>query len=186
MAASRRSGSARRSGPREARFVHVVDLARQSHAMVFAWWNPCIIRPCCAGWRRNGRRAGSGEARFVNLANLARQSHRPLIVAFFHLSSKGMWLVACSPRRPRMSETCVILSYLLFFCSLCGQAIIAAAGRRLWRRRSTAGCALQVSQDSRSHISCLIRYVTTYDQASLRLHEFRKISNAAGAGIRFI
>ena len=45
-AASRRSGrSARRAGPREARFVHVVDLARQSRAMVFAWWNPCIIRP---------------------------------------------------------------------------------------------------------------------------------------------
>ena len=41
-AASRRSGrSARRAGPREARFVHVVDLARQSRAMVAAWWNPC-------------------------------------------------------------------------------------------------------------------------------------------------
>ena len=40
-AASRRSGrSARRAGPREARFVHV-DLARQSSAMVFAWY----IRP---------------------------------------------------------------------------------------------------------------------------------------------
>ena len=48
-AASRRSGrSARRAGPREARFVHVVDLARQSRAMVAAWWNPCIIRPYCA------------------------------------------------------------------------------------------------------------------------------------------
>ena len=41
-AASRRSGrSARRAGAREARFVHVVDLARQSRAMVVAWWNPC-------------------------------------------------------------------------------------------------------------------------------------------------
>ena len=25
----------------KARFVHVVDLARQSRAIVFAWWNPC-------------------------------------------------------------------------------------------------------------------------------------------------
>ena len=33
---------------REARFVHVVDLARQSHAMVFTWWNPCIMRLHCA------------------------------------------------------------------------------------------------------------------------------------------
>ena len=41
-AASRRSGrSARRAGAREARFVHVVDLARQSRATVAAWWNPC-------------------------------------------------------------------------------------------------------------------------------------------------
>ena len=40
-AASRRSGrSARRAGAREARFVHVVDLAKQSRAMA-AWWNPC-------------------------------------------------------------------------------------------------------------------------------------------------
>ena len=28
--------------------MHVVDLARQSRVMVFAWWNPCIIRPHCA------------------------------------------------------------------------------------------------------------------------------------------
>ena len=50
VAASHRSGrSARRAGAREARFVHVVDLARQSRAIVFAWWNPCTsIRPCCA------------------------------------------------------------------------------------------------------------------------------------------
>ena len=42
VVASRRSGrSARRAGAREARFVHVVDLARQSRAIVFAWWNPC-------------------------------------------------------------------------------------------------------------------------------------------------
>ena len=52
-AASRRSGrSARRAGPREARFVHVADLERQSRAMVFAWWNSCIIRPFCAADRQ--------------------------------------------------------------------------------------------------------------------------------------
>ena len=46
---SQRSGrNARRAGPREPRFVHVGDLARQSRVMVFAWWNPCIIRPHCA------------------------------------------------------------------------------------------------------------------------------------------
>ena len=49
-AASRRSGrNARRAGSGVARFVHVMDLARESRAiMVFAWWNRCIIRPCCA------------------------------------------------------------------------------------------------------------------------------------------
>ena len=48
-AASRRSGrNARSAGSGVARFVHVLDLARQSRAMVFAWWNRCIIRPCCA------------------------------------------------------------------------------------------------------------------------------------------
>ena len=47
-------------------------------------------------WRRNGRRAGSGEAHSVNFSNLARQSHRQPIVAFFNLSIKGMWQVACS------------------------------------------------------------------------------------------
>ena len=91
---------------------HVVDLARQSRAMVFAWWN---IRCSCAadvgagggteeeqGWKRIDR--------FVNLANLARQSHRLCLICFF-LKKK----------------------------SLCGQAIIAAAGRRLWRQhRSSA------------------------------------------------
>ena len=64
-AASRRSGrSARRAGPREARFVHVMYLARQSRAMVFVWWNPCIIRPYCAA---DGGAGGAGprEARFV-------------------------------------------------------------------------------------------------------------------------
>ena len=93
-AASRRSGrSARRAGPTEARFVHVVDLAKQSGAMVFAWWNPCTMRPHRAA---DGGAGGETEveqgweARFVNLANLARQSP--------------------------------ILSNLLFFKSLCGQA----------------------------------------------------------------
>ena len=58
-AANRRSErSARRAGPREARIQHVVDLARQSRAMVFAWWNPCIIRPCCAA---DGGARGAGQ-----------------------------------------------------------------------------------------------------------------------------
>ena len=56
----------------ERKFVHVVDLARQSRAVVFAWWNPCIIRPCCAAdgwsWRSRTRRGGPREARFVILA----------------------------------------------------------------------------------------------------------------------
>ena len=48
-AASCRSGrNGRRARSGVARFVHVMDLARQSRAMVFAWWNRCIIRPCCA------------------------------------------------------------------------------------------------------------------------------------------
>ena len=41
---------------------------------------------------RKKSRAGSGS--LCEPRNLARQSHRPPIVAFFHLSSKGMWLVA--------------------------------------------------------------------------------------------
>ena len=99
-----------------------------------------VVEPVChqgrwRSWRRIGRRAGLGKARFVNLANLTRQSHRPPIVAFFHLSSKGMWLVVCS---------CDVLAHFVS------------------------------------------RHDTTYDQASLRLHEFRKTSNRAAAGIRFL
>ena len=47
-----------RAGAREARSVHVVDLARQSYAMVFAWWNSCIIRPHCVA---DGRAGGGTE-----------------------------------------------------------------------------------------------------------------------------
>ena len=70
----------------EAPSVHVVHLARQSRAMVFAWWNPCIIRP--------------------QTSQISQDSQ----IDFVFIS-------------------CV-------FYSLCGQAIIAAAGRRLWRRRA--------------------------------------------------
>ena len=106
------------------------------------------VAAACRRSGRNARRAGPGVARFVNLANLARQSRRPPSVAcFFHLSSKGMWLVACI--RGDMRDP--VLSVV--FYSLCGQAIMAAAVRRLWRRRSRAGswevCFLQISQGSR-------------------------------------
>ena len=67
-AASRRSGrSARRAGPREARFVHVVDLVRQSRAMVFAWWNPCIIRTHCAADGGAGESFAAGPALQLSL-----------------------------------------------------------------------------------------------------------------------
>ena len=46
-------------GPREARLVHVVDLAR----MVFAWWNP----------EEQGKKSRTGRG---SVCNLARQSHR--------------------------------------------------------------------------------------------------------------
>ena len=77
-AASRRSErSARRAGPREARFVHFVDLARQSHAMVFAWWNPCnhqaIIGAVDGGEsEEQGKKSRSKRG---SLCTLARQSH---------------------------------------------------------------------------------------------------------------
>ena len=67
--------SARRAGPREARFAHVMDPARQSRAMVFAWWNTCIIRPYCAadGGAGGGteEEAELGQARFV----ISQDSH---------------------------------------------------------------------------------------------------------------
>ena len=66
-----RSRRARRAGPREARFVHVVDLARQSRATVFAWWNPCIIRPYCAA----DEGAGGAGQEGGSVCNLPRQSH---------------------------------------------------------------------------------------------------------------
>ena len=72
-------------------------------------------------------------SRFVNLGNLD--------CCFFSTSRAREcgWLLAAATRRLQRTERCVILSYLLLFFSLCGQAIIAAAGRRLWRRWSTAG-----------------------------------------------
>ena len=60
-AASRRSGrSARRAGPREARFVHVMDLSRQSRATVVVEpvYHQALLRGRWRSWRRNGRRAG--------------------------------------------------------------------------------------------------------------------------------
>ena len=38
----------KKSRAKRGSIVHVMDLARQSRAMVFAWWNPCTIRPYCA------------------------------------------------------------------------------------------------------------------------------------------
>ena len=71
-AASRRSGrSARRAGPREARFVHDVDLARQSHAMVAAWWNPVYTWPYCAA---DGRAGGELRGR-ASLAAVSFSRH---------------------------------------------------------------------------------------------------------------
>ena len=81
-AASRRSGrSARRAGPREARFVHVVDLARQSRAMVFAWWNSCIIRPYCAA---DGG-AGGGAQEEQGSERLALQPRKTVTLILFYL-----------------------------------------------------------------------------------------------------
>ena len=51
-----------------------------------------------------------------------------------------------------------------------------AVGGALCKSRKTVVRTLRVS----------LRHDTTCDQAELRLHEFRKISNAAGAGRRFI
>ena len=92
--ASHRSGrNARRAGPREARFVHVVDLARQSRVMVFAWWNPCIIRPHCAADSGAGGEllcfcAEPQTSREVDQdleGGLTRQCNARLLVCFYSL-----------------------------------------------------------------------------------------------------
>ena len=41
-------GGAQEEQGQERLALYIVDLARQSRAMVFAWWNPCIIRHYCA------------------------------------------------------------------------------------------------------------------------------------------
>ena len=61
-AASRRCGrNGRRAGSGEARFLILANLARQSHAMVLAWWNPCIIRLHCAAAGGAGGAGGGTE-----------------------------------------------------------------------------------------------------------------------------
>ena len=124
-AASRRSGrSARRAGPREARFVHVMDLARQSRAMVVAWWNSCIIRPCCAADGRAG--GGTGEEQGLDIARfvISQDSHT---------------------------------DFVLYVFSPCEQAIVAAAGRRLWRRWESNAAGAPAMFHS---MSCLLTSLT--------------------------
>ena len=38
--------------------MNLANLARQSHAMLLAWWSPCIIRPHCAA---DGEAGGGTE-----------------------------------------------------------------------------------------------------------------------------
>ena len=68
---------------------------------------------------RSARRARPREARFVHVVDLARQSHR----------------------------SCLRVVELVY--SLCGQAITAAAGRRLWRSREFRR---NVERSSRAHV----------------------------------
>ena len=57
--------------------MNFANLARQSHAMVWAWWSPCIIRPQRGTWSMWRRRCAVGPCE-VRVANLARQSSSSL------------------------------------------------------------------------------------------------------------
>ena len=64
----------------DARCVYIVDLARQSRAMVFAWWTVYHQALLCGRWRtwrRNGRRAGLGESCFV----ISQDSHIDFVLS---------------------------------------------------------------------------------------------------------
>ena len=82
--------------------------------------------------RRHERQHG-WTSRFVNLGNLAR-------LLFFSIcrARECGWLLAAATSSEDGEMRDPVLPVALFF-SLCGEAIIAAAGRRLWRRWSTAG-----------------------------------------------
>ena len=51
------------------------------------------------------------------------------------------------PRRPRMTETCVIMSCLLFFNSIVGRRSLRQLVDQVWRRRSTAGSRFSGSRE---------------------------------------
>ena len=97
------------------------------------------VAAACRRSGRNARRERPGVVRFVSLANLARRSHRPPIVACFSTcgAKECGWLLASATSSEDGDMRDLVLSVVFF--SLRGQAIIAAAGRRLWRRRSRAG-----------------------------------------------
>ena len=117
-AASRRSGrNGRRAGSGEALFLNFANLAGQSHAIVLAWWSPCIIRPhCAAAGRRLWRRWSTAGPWEVRLGNLARQSSCSLSCGKRFLSRRG--LIAAAGRRRAdevLVERCRCACHELFF-----------------------------------------------------------------------
>ena len=125
------------------------------------------VAAACRRSGRNARRPGPGVARSCE-PRKSRKTVAPTAeccLFFFSFVEQGNVAGCLRPRRFQRTETCVILFYLLFFFFFnpCGQAIIAAAGWRLWRGRSRAvrrKSDLQISQDNRSRISsCVVLFL---------------------------
>ena len=85
---------ARRARPREARFVTLANLTRQSRAMVFAWWNRCIISPHCAADSGAGGEL-HGRASLVTVDVLTRHICSVSLCLCVPMErAKYVWLVA--------------------------------------------------------------------------------------------
>ena len=108
LVASRRSGRNVKRAGSEVRFVNFVNLARQSRAMVLAWWIPCIIRPQRGSWSIWRRRCTFWPWE-VRVANFARQFSS----SFFAASDCGCWVTSRRGRSLRAFAGVIVMYFFM-------------------------------------------------------------------------
>ena len=152
-----------------------------------------------AGRATSSRRRGTGRSRRVAGARRSEWEERK--------KSRVASGSLCEPRKNRKTVTPTTDCCFFSICRgrECDWLLAAATSSEdgdMWTGNhcGTRSTAVEVPEHSRALGGALcksrktvvrtfrvsLRHDTIYDQASLRLHQFRKTSNAAGAGIRFI